>query len=1380
MSDSMEFRLLDYKIYDEKNDHTKNISTLCIQMFGKNEKGDTFSVKVIDFKPFFFVKVSNDWDKKTVTSFRRDIVKFLNEQDLIEKYDKFKKDRGSIFPKIKTTEDDVDESLKEYIKSNIKTHYSYSVKGIEKFKLCSKHKLYGFDNHALYKFVKLTFTNNHSYNKVKNLWFDRVVDHTSQFGFNNILKTYKYKGVETEIYEAKLPPILRFFHIKEINPSGWVRLVGNVNNVIDGEQRGEKVSQKKTLCDYEYIISHENIISLREKETVVPIKICSFDIEASSSHGDFPLSKKEYKKLSGELQQHWDKYRKDIGKLTLPEQKGLLFNQINTAFGISEFPADGISVVYPKNINGEKEEVVKACFNKLISTELRFLVGQYKKNAERCKGKPGEMDKTDSYVEEIDEELYKKKYSPKLFVKCKNNSGKKYYLIDCLLDEIDTVKKVEFINMALSIKCPALEGDKVTFIGSTFMIVGEKGPYLNHGVCLGNCNDIEMKHSDVEIVCCEDEEDVLLEWSEIIKREKPDVIIGYNIFGFDYKFMLERAEENGCDAEFRSLGKNSVDSSTYRHRVCNREEKVLKIASGSHELIYINIDGIIQIDLYNYFRREVNLSSYKLQDVASHYIGDIITHTETMNESLVENNEGESKMESKNKDDLKQTTLIKSRNLMGLEEDNYVIFEIMGHSLDAYDGGKKYKVLNVDEKTGEFLVDGHVVMSAGSKMRWGLGKDDVSPADLFHAFSEKGTDEDRTVIAKYCFQDCNLVHNLMRKNDILTGMSEIAAICYVPIDYIIMRGQGIKLMSFISKKCNEKNTLMPVLEKKNDGGYEGAICLPPKCGFYSNKPVAVVDYASLYPSSMISENISHDSKVTTKEYDLNGNLICESGNEDYNNLHGFNYVDIEYDRYEYKIKEGKTKADKEKVGTKICRFVQFPNNEKAIMPSILTDLLASRKYTRELIKYKDLARTDGSTISGLLSEKDNNYIIKNKAGIFTIPKNEVTGVTDTNNYFMKNVLNQRQLGFKTTANSLYGQCGARTSSFYEKDIAASTTATGRKLLIYAKEIITKVYNNRVCDTTYGKVTCKGDVIYGDTDSCFFIFNPRNEDGIRFKGKEALEITIELAIQAGQLASKFLKLPHDLEYEKTFDPFLLLSKKRYVGILYENDINKGSEKSMGIVLKRRDNADVVKDIYGGVINILMNEGNIQKSVKFTRTFLQNIINGDIEMKKLIISKALRSWYKIPESIAHKVLADRMGERDSGNKPAVGSRIPYAYIQTKKNVKLQGDKIEHPDYIVKHNLKLDYGFYITNQIMKPLQQLFSLILENIPEYSNKIDMLKSKIRSIKNKHEGNPEKITQGEMKLRNAEVKNLIFSKYLNICNNKKNNNSTIEKYFKYK
>ena len=96
-----------------------------------------------------------------------------------------------------------------------------------------------------------------------------------------------------------------------------------------------------------------------------------------------------------------------------------------------------------------------------------------------------------------------------------------------------------------------------------------------------------------------------------------------------------------------------------------------------------------------------------------------------------------------------------------------------------------------------------------------------------------------------------------------------------------------------------------------------------------NKPKAVVDYSSLYPSCMISENISHDTKVWTKEYNLKGELIKvwgetdENGNFIYDNLPGFRYVNITYDTYKYIRKTAKSAEVKTKVGEKTCRYVQF-------------------------------------------------------------------------------------------------------------------------------------------------------------------------------------------------------------------------------------------------------------------------------------------------------------------------------------------------------------------------------------------------------------------------------------------------------------------------
>ena len=667
--------------------------------------------------------------------------------------------------------------------------------------------------------------------------------------------------------------------------------------------------------------------------------------------------------------------------------------------------------------------------------------------------------------------------------------------------------------------------------------------------------------------------------------------------------------------------------------------------------------------------------------------------------------------------------IIYTKNMMGIYVGSYIHFEEIAHSVDNYKNGEKFEIVHIDEESKMFSIKGHEHFDMSKTVRWGLAKDDVSPQDIFN-LTNKGPDE-RAIIAKYCIQDCNLVHHLMNKIDVITGFIEMAKICSVPMNFLVMRGQGIKLTSFIAKKCREKNTLMKTIQKKDfDDGYEGAIVLDPKCNLYLDNPVACVDYASLYPSSMISENLSHDSKVWTKEYDKDNNLINVEGEQDgsgnfiYDNLPSYEYVDITYDVYKDFRESPQKAAVKIKTGIKICRWAQKKDGTKSIMPSILEELLKARKATRKLI-----------------------------------PKQ--------NDDFMKNILDKRQLSYKITANSLYGQCGARTSTFYEKDVAASTTATGRKLLTYAQRVIEEVYGNKICSTkNYGNVLSNAEYIYGDTDSVFFTFNLKDpETGEKIVGKKALEITIELAQQAGEIASKFLKRPHDLEYEKTFMPFCLLSKKRYVGMLYEEDVNTCYRKSMGIVLKRRDNAPIVKDVYGGIIDILMKEKNVERAIEFSKTCIQDIVKGRYPLEKLIITKSLRDYYKNPSQIAHKVLADRISSRDVGNKPRSGDRIPYVYIVTNQSQgkkMLQGDKIEHPDYIRKHNLQPDYTFYITNQIMKPILQVFSLVLEEFDTFKSKKKMYMRDKKAIRIKYGDDELKIEEKIQDLREKYTKELLF------------------------
>ena len=1344
------FRLIDFNVYDcvpDTNTHSSSASEngssggddssvassgssngrkgctidsneFRIQMFGVNEKGETCSIFVDDYHPFFYIKVADHWTNTTKSAFIRDI------------------------------------------KKNLKKYFENSVIA-EKCEIVEKRKLYGFDGGKNHKFVLLVFKNTTVMNRVKNLWYHDI--YTPRDGKTRALKPdgYPFASTNTTIYEANIPPILRFFHIQKISPSGWVTFSTKKTRIIE---------KYTTTCQYEYRLSFEDIIPQNEKETVVPYKICSFDIEASSSHGDFPIPVKSYKKLATNIVDAALAKHSESDEITDDD----IIHMIYTAFQYSyqgrvKYP--GIETIYTKR-RPKEADMARLC-RLVISKELRHLIKQEivaqentieqifmhmaatakqeavaaaeaKKDDHDDDSDDGSDDEPNNEIDNEDDVPITKKgpaatataasaATAAIGRSTTDLSVKLTALLNNPKHSRET--KISIVSDTLGSIFPKVEGDKVTFIGSTFVKYGKNGnqPYLNNCIVLNTCDNLHDEVPNSEIETYTTEADVLLAWTRLIQKENPDIIIGYNIFGFDYQFMFRRAVETGCYEEFLKLSRNkdemcanagggggyvNPNTEITADNVAIEQTKIA-LASGKYDLHFIKMTGRLQVDVYNYLRRDFNLSSYKLDDVSSYFIGDAVKSVEY--------------------DAVTETTRIFSGNLLGLETGNYVKFEHTNHSTDVYKDGFKFKVGEVNSAGRYFVVQGCATPDMKTMVRWGLAKDDVSPQDIFRMTNEGP--RERAVIAKYCIQDCNLGQHLMNKIDIITGYIEMAKICSVPISFLVMRGQGIKLTSYVAMKCREKNTLMPVIDKdRSESGYEGAIVLPPKCGLYLDNPVACNDYSSLYPSSMISDNLSHDSKVWTKEYDLNGALIRETGESCYDNLPGYKYVDITYDTYKWTRPKSMTKtaaaAVKVKCGTKVCRFAQFPEGEKGIMPAILEELLVARKTTRKL------------------AEKQ----------------------TDA---FMANILDKRQLGYKVTANSLYGQCGAKTSTFYEVDVAASTTATGRKLLTYARRVVEEAYGDILLPTSHPKypvIHSNAEYIYGDTDSVFFTFNLSTPEGVPIRGKDAIEITIELAKQVGDYSSKFLKAPHGWVYEKTICPFALLRKKGYVGVYYEQNPNKGKLKSMGIVLKRRDNAPIVKEIYGGIIDILMKEQNINRAIAFLREKLQYMIDQKCPIEKLIITKSLRSDYKNPLQIAHKVLADRMGVRDPGNKPNTGDRIPYAYIHNNAKGALQGDRIEHPDYIRTQRLQLNYSFYITNQIMKPVQQLFALVLEQLPAFQKKKGQFEIDIWSA-TAHIEDEVKREKKITEMRHKEVKSLLFDEFLVKADNLNKGNRAITEWF---
>ena len=739
----------------------------------------------------------------------------------------------------------------------------------------------------------------------------------------------------------------------------------------------------------------------------------------------------------------------------------------------------------------------------------------------------------------------------------------------------------------------------------------------------------ESGDDTVEFVSCETEIDLLLQFAEEIRTRNPDILCGYNIFGFDDAYIEGRITKLGILDEFE-LSRKKTDAWGDK----KFETKKTELAAGKFDLRYLTIRGRLGVDLLLNMRREHNLDNFKLDNVAFTFLRDKVVKYED--------------------------NQITTKSTRGLRNGNYVRFELVGNTNDPVYDGEKFEVYEVSKqgfkiKSDEILFTDFTVEEM-KHLEWSFSKDDVSPQEMFELHRRGGPDG-RARIARYCIQDCDLVATLMGKLDTLVNARGMSDVCKVPMQYVLTRGQGIKIFSAVVYYASQRDQIIRTQHAIEGEGiaYEGAIVLPPKIGMYLDQPVSVLDFNSLYPTNMIAYNLSPDTFVSVRHLDTEGFTTERMGltKEEILNYeeNGYVFEEIEYDRRE----------NDEVLGKTVCTFVQPNDNPMTlgILPKTLDILLKKRKEFKQ--KMEDLQYDEAQ----------------------------------------RSVFNGAQLAYKVVANSIYGQAGARTSPIRNMFVAACTTAAGRNALFNAK---------RIAESEFG-----GNVVYGDTDSIF----------IKFPTQDVAE-SIRMGVACGNSISKQMRRPYKIAYEKTFYPFILFCRKRYVGMKYEEDPNpaKAKRMSMGIVLKRRDNAPIVKDIFGGALDILLLERDIRKAQTFVMEKLKDVLENKVPLEKFIVSKSLRDDYAAMKEEysgsatlpAHRVLADRMEARDPGTAPKVGDRLQYLYVAENKHKTKQGDRIEHIDYVRAKKMKPDVNFYITNQIQNPVAQLFALCIEQLEGYKS----------------------------------------------------------------
>jgi DNA polymerase elongation subunit (family B) len=1042
--------------------------------FGVNRCGESVCCRINDYKPYFYIRIPDNY----------------SEQQINDMIDIFSSENAEKQGKVPF--DEVDNEVK------FSSIYYKSAVLSDEIEIVEREIFWKFMNKQKFRFLKISFHSKDSmkfyYQYLKNPVDLNITD---KYG-----EKYKYN-----LFEADFEPMLRFYHDQKLLPSGWAS-VDKFNIATD-----QSKSQINIACKwYEF--------KPLERDEIAPLRIAAFDIEADSSHGDFPIAKKDCKKLANQLAIAWirdlttlDKEDKGSEKYLeafsrIQEEDDFFNKRIKQALFIDDYSGldPDIDYLYLKNNNYSnyqsiiKSKLASRKFNELCE-QIHHIIKNFKVGVKiKANNDMKSVIKSIQSIEEAHLERHKKIDWDDLLRIIEQVSRKNRNKVNMDLVYKKYITKdvmVRYINSLLNRFLGEVEGDRVIQIGTVFWTYGEQQCFHNNIITLQGCSDFLVGEEPCDIISHSyskkslvdrAEKRVLLEWTKLIEEYDPDIIIGYNTFGFDMAFMYDRAVdlfdydisqrfnpryENEDYTNFINMGRLSPEIREYcggsEGRLINK--KLSSSALGDNFLFYFNMPGRVQIDLLKVCQSSMTkLPSYKLDDVASFYIsGKIVGFGE----------------EEPNKPG--HSRFIKVKNINEIDDGNFVVITMTTTGQQLYDGAK-IAIRNINRDEGILELEKTVPVDClPNYPQWGLAKDDVSPKDIFRL--QGGNNDDRAIIAKYCIQDCVLLIRLLKKLEVIPNNIGMSNVSLIPFCYIFLRGQGIKIFSLIVNECAEQGYLLPTLDKvepeeidlsnhniyndksknafknkKYDEGdisklkagfqlsndfnviemsedsYEGAIVLKPKPDIYF-EPVTVLDFSSLYPSEMIASDLSHDRIVEDDCW------LGDEGIEILNDL-GYDVLDRSYDNYSWIDPKNKNKG-KVKNGIKTVRYVQPRSGEKGLIPKVLMKLLGARKATKKRMK----------------AEKDP---------------------------FKKAILEGLQLAYKLTANSLYGQIGAKTSKIYKQEIAASTTAGGRENIYKARDFCLE--NNPGCDVVYGdsipdfEYITVGEYINGYYDDCCYMIS----------------------------------------------------------------------------------------------------------------------------------------------------------------------------------------------------------------------------------------------------------------------------------------------------
>jgi hypothetical protein len=231
-------------------------------------------------------------------------------------------------------------------------------------------------------------------------------------------------------------------------------------------------------------------------------------------------------------------------------------------------------------------------------------------------------------IEPIIQFIHYKNINPSSWIKILSNNQ---YLELNEIEPININKLAPFKVTAFDIECysesrlfPKSIKDPIIQIGLTTHKLGNINDIEKTIITLNTCDDIE----GVNVIICQTERELLYTFKEELIKLNPDIITGYNIYGFDIKYIMDRCNENNIKDFCDGLGKTNIMKSSIKSldhhskTLINYNDKT-KINSFLNQDKYkFDFVGSICIDMIKYIKDNKKLDSYTLNDVSKIILND--------------------------------------------------------------------------------------------------------------------------------------------------------------------------------------------------------------------------------------------------------------------------------------------------------------------------------------------------------------------------------------------------------------------------------------------------------------------------------------------------------------------------------------------------------------------------------------------------------------------------------------------------------------------------------------------------------------------------------------------------------------------------------------